>query len=485
MEQALPPPLGPLYWGIMDISKRPGGGNGRHVTLPVSGTTEASVKPLKRSRWSKFTAKLVATSWRQRVLLGVGSLIVATGLFFAVKVALAARKVIAHNNTGGAVALSGKVTPSTLKGEGDGRINILLLGIGGKGWDGPYLSDTMMVVSIDPQTKKVAMLSVPRDLYVKIPGYGWSKINAADAIGEEQGAGDGPPLSEEVVQNILGIPIQYYARVDFSGFKQAINTVGGIDLNVPTPLYDPYYPGGTVNFKAGFQHMNATQALEYARSRKTTSDFDRAARQQQILLALKSKALTLNTLINPAKLAGLIDAFGDSFRTDLQISDMKQLYTIAQGINSSDVTTKVLDTSPGGLLVVGNIPGAGSIEVPATGLGNYTAIQAYARSIFTDSYITSENATIEVQNGTLQSGLATSVGTLLKSYNYNVTSITTAAQQNHAQTVIYDYTGGKKPYTINYLENRFNVKAQKAVRGPSDPDIRIIIGSDYKPPSSN
>lgn len=471
----------------MDISRRPSRGSARHVTHPVAGAPPAPVpEPSRPGRWHRIKAKVQATSWRQRALLGGGALIVATGLFFAIKVVLATRKVIAHNTTGGAPALAGKLNLSTLKGEGDGRINILLLGIGGKGWDGPYLSDTMMVVSIDPNTKKVAMLSVPRDLYVKIPNYGWSKINAADAIGEQAGAGKGPLLSRTVIQNVLGIPIHYYARVDFSGFKQAINTVGGVDINVPKSLYDPYYPGGTLNIKAGYQHMNGTTALQYARSRKTTSDFDRAARQQQILLALKTKALTVSTIVNPAKLAGLIDAFGESIRTDLQIGDLKQLYTMGQGITTNDVTTKVLDTSPGGLLVVGNIPGAGSIEVPAAGLGNYTAIQAFARSIFTDSYITSENATIEVQNGTLQAGLATSVASLLKSYNYNVVSVTSAAQQNHTTTVIYDYSGGKKPYTVNYLANRFNVKATKVTRGPSDPDIRIIVGANYKTaPSSN
>lgn len=459
---------------------------GRKVTLPVSDSAATPAPAPKRGRFVKITTKLQATSWRQRILLGVGALVVSTGLFFGIKVALATRHIIAKSN-GGAPALNGNLDLTQLKGEGDGRINILLLGIGGKGWDGPYLSDTIMVASIDPRTKEVALLSIPRDLYVNITGTRtWSKINAADAFGEENKAGGGPILAEKTVESILGIPIHYYVRVDFSGFKKAVDTVGGVDINVQKALYDPYYPGTTVNFKPGLQHMNGNLALQYARSRKTTSDFDRAARQQQILVALKQKAFSINTIANPAKLSGLIDAFGDSVRTDMQLSEMKKLMTIIQGIDSSKISSKVLDTSPGGLLMDGSgkIPGAGSIELPAAGIGNYGAIQAYAHSIFADSYIKDENATIDIQNGTVQSGLATSVSTLLKSYNYNVVTVTTAAQQNYAHTVIYDYTGGKKPYTINYLENRFGVKSQKMTRGPSDPDIRIIVGADYKAPRS-
>lgn len=472
----------------MDIFRRARKDNGRQVTRPVSDQSDqVEAKPANLSRRRLTLNKLIATSWRQRAILGVGALVVAIGLFFGIKIALAAHHIIAKSK-GGAPALNGNLGLTQLKGEGDGRINILVLGIGGKGWDGPYLSDTMMVVSIDPRTKDVAMLSIPRDLYVKIPNYGWSKINAADAVGEQRKTGSGPDLSQTVVQNILGIPIHYYVRVDFAGFKQAVDTVGGVNINVDKALYDPYYPGTVVNIKPGLQHMNGNLALEYARSRKTTSDFDRAARQQKVLVALKDKAFSLQTVSNPAKIAGLIDTFGDNVRTDMQISEMKKLESILQGVDSSKITSKVLDTgSPDSLLKDGSgtIPGAGSIEVPIAGLGNYTAIQAYAHSIFADSYIKGENATIEVQNGTLQSGLATTVGALLKTYNYNVISVVTAPQQNHAQTIIYDYTNGKKPYTINYLENRFGVKAQKAVRGPSDPDISIVVGASYKAPSTS
>src|SRR5664279_3282734 len=146
-----------------------------------------------------------------------------------------AGKHIIGKSSGGAPGLLGTVDLTKLKGEGDGRVNILVMGIGGAGHDGPNLSDTMMVMSLDPKTKDVAMLSIPRDLYVKIPGHGSGKINAANAYG-------GPALAEQVVENVIGVPIHYYAVMDFSGFKQAVDAVGGVDINVAAPLYDPEFP---------------------------------------------------------------------------------------------------------------------------------------------------------------------------------------------------------------------------------------------------
>jgi hypothetical protein len=141
---------------------------------------------------------------------------------------------------------------------------------------------------------------------------------------------------------------------------------------------------------------------------------------------------------------------------------------------------KVLDTTPDGLLTDGNIAGSGYVEVPRAGVGNFSEIQALAHSIFTDSYLKEENAAIEVQNGTKRSGLAATVGAILKTYNYNVTSMLTADNQNYPTTIIYDYTNGKKPYTVRYLENRFGVRAQKAAAPtPNAPDIRVILGADY------
>jgi len=299
------------------------------------------------------------------------------------------------------------------------------------------------------------------------------------------------------------VPIHYYAVVDFSGFKQAVDAVGGVDIDVDEAIYDPSYPcdDGTkyaglycpFSIKAGRQHMNGALALKYARSRHSTSDFDRAARQQKVLVALRQKALQLSTLTNPVKMTELIDAIGGHFKTDLQFNEIQKLAKIAKDVDTSRITQKVLDTKGDDSLLIdgsGRIEGAGSIELPRRGNFDYTDIQDFVKNIFADHYILDEKARVEVQNGSGKSGIAAQVVKSLKAAHYNV-SDPLNAPDHYAKTVIYDYTGGKKPYTINYLERRFGVKAQR-MPAPSPqtdanghtvspPEIRIILGSDYKP----
>ncbi len=434
--------------------------------------------------------------WWRKVFLALGVLVLLTLGWFGFKAVMAARNIIG-GSAGLAPGLANTVDLTKLKGEGAGRVNILFLGVGGAGHEGAYLSDTVIVISLDPKTKDVAMLSIPRDLYVKIPGRGYGKLNSANAAG-------GPQLAKSVVEKVIGVPIHYTAQLDFAGFKQAIDAVGGVDIDVKKALRDPKYPcdAGTkyankhcpINFKAGPQHMNGAQALQFARSRESTSDFDRAARQQQVMVALRQKALGASTLTNPVKLSGLIDAIGSHAKTDLKLSEIQKLAKIAKDVDTNKITNRVLDTGkPDSLLVDGTgvFAGAGSIELPKRGNFDYSDIHDYVKNIFVDHYITSENARIEIQNGSGITGLAGGVVTSLKAAHYNVL-VPTNADESYPKTVIYDYTNGKKPYTINYLEQRFGVKAQRtAAPSPSpvaspaaavttSPEIRIILGSDYK-----
>ncbi|HSX48291.1 MAG TPA: LCP family protein [Candidatus Nanoarchaeia archaeon] len=463
-------------------SRRPPQWAPQPVVPSGNPTTPAPVftytKPKKRFNFNK----------RQIALIG-GGLLATVGLFLVVKAVLASHKIITRNASGSAPALAGDVDPTKLKGEGDGRVNILVMGIGGAGHDGGNLSDTMVVVSIDPRTKDVAMLSLPRDLYVPIPGYGTTKINAANAYGEAyKYPGGGGALAKTTVSKVLDIPIHYYIRVDFGAFKQAVDSVGGVDINVAQSLYDPEYPCDNnqarecgFSLSAGQKHMDGTLALKYVRCRKGNcgNDFGRAARQQQVMLALREKALSLQTLSNPAKLSGLIDAIGDHVKTDLQPNEIKKLAEIARQINPNGIVNKVLDESSN--LVTTDMVDGASVVVPTAGIGNFTDIRAFVHGLFIDSYLKDESASVEVQNGTTRSGLANTVATLLKSYGYNVTKTATAPNQKYPATVIYDYTGGKKPYTIHYLETRFNAKAQKANPGPDDStDIKVIIGANYR-----
>lgn len=437
-------------------------------------------KPKKKKRW-----------WL-RILIVVLIIGLCVGGYFGYRTYRSLHKVITKNTGEVAEGLKTEnVAPEKLKGEGDGRVNILLLGVGDPGHSGEELSDTIIVVSFDPKTKDVAMLGIPRDLYVKIAGGGFSKINNAHAFGEQNHKGGGPELAKQTVSQVLGIPIHYYIRTDFTALKQAVDTVGGVDVNVTSDLVDPDYPCGRnegqvcgFSIMAGPQHFNGSAALKYVRCRKGDcgDDYGRAKRQQEILVALRQKAMKLDILTNPAKVLGLLDIVGDNVRTDLQITEIERLTQIARETDVSKITNKVLDNSTTNLVKNGQV-GDASVVIPAAGIGNYAAIQAFVRSIFVDGYIKQEAATVQVENGTAVPTKGKLVSDLLKSYNYNVIATVPADVTTHKTTQIIDTTGGKKPYTVQYLEKRFGVKATvvEPVAGtPAPADIRVIVGADYK-----
>jgi LCP family protein required for cell wall assembly len=466
------------------------------ASTTVSNPSEIMPAPVTRPTREK------RTHTRRRVILGIIALVIVALVAWFGYHALAALNSVIQKHAGKS-AFGSQLDLSSLRGEGSGRVNILVLGIGGAGHDGPNLSDTMMVWSIDPKTYDVAAISVPRDLYAKIPGYGYGKINAANAD-------SGPQLAEKVVSTILGVDINYYVVVDFSGFKQAIDAVGGVDITVPTALFDKQYPcdvgNGVCPYSqpAGTIHMSGSQALKYSRCRHNDpgigncgNDYGRAARQQQVVSALKSRALSAGTLTNPAKLTSLIDTVGSHVKTDLQLSDLKILAQLAGKIDTAKIVNKVLDDAPDSYLVGGTniVPAAGYIYVPKAGLYDYSDIHDFVKNIFFDRYITSENARVAVENGSGITGLAGRVVTSLTSAHYNVGPATNAVG-TFPHTLIYDYTNGKKPYTIKYLEQRFNVTAAKATQVPAvtptgspttgvnSPEIRIILGSDYQTSTS-
>ncbi len=429
--------------------------------------------------------KLKQGSWWKVATITLAIFVLIVGGILAYRVVAAIRNIIIQNLSGSAPALLGQIYPGKLKGEGDGRINILVLGIPGNGYLGPYLSDTNIVVSIDPRTKHVAMLSLPRDLYVEVPNFGYNKLNMAHSLGEtNQIEGGGPALSKQVISNILDLPIHYFVRVDFSGFKKIVDLLGGVEVEVKKDIVDWSFPddqGGTVFFqlKAGTYNMDGELALKYARSRYTTSDFDRASRQQQILVAIKNKALKMENLLNPNKISELTSILSKHVRTDLQIWEIERLIDFARQIDSGKVVSKVLDDSSDGLLY-GDYVGDMFVLKPRS--GDFREVAAFAHQIFIDSYIRDENARIIIENGTLRGGIATELSKFLKDYGYNIVAVKMASRTNYSETLIYDYTGGKKPYTISYLQKRLNAKVQKA-SGVHDFDIKIILGSNYTKPT--
>lgn len=406
---------------------------------------------------------------------------------------------------GSAAALKTDVDPSLLKGEGDGRINVLLLGRGGGNHDGPDLTDTMMLDSIDPINHTSTLISIPRDLWVDVPNQGAMKVNAAFETGEFKYLGKNNPGStnpnaiqagfdeaDQTVESVLGVTIHYNVLVDFHAFQQAVDTVGGVTVNVPSDLIDPTmaWENGhsPVLAKAGTDTFNGKQALNYVRSRETSSDFARAQRQRAVLLALKSKVESLGTLSNPFKINSLFKAFSNNVKTDLSLKDATRLYGIIQAIPDTKTNSVGLADAPNNYITTGNLAGQ-AIALPAAGLFNYKDIQAFVRSQLKDPYILKENARITILNGTPANGLAGTKANELKGYGYNVVSTGNAPNTNFTQTTLVDLTHGKDKYTKRYLEQRLGVRAittlpDNAIQ-TNGADFVIILGSDEAIPSQN
>jgi LCP family protein required for cell wall assembly len=348
-----------------------------------------------------------------------------------------------------------------IEGEQEDRINVLLMGIGGAGHEGAYLTDTIILASLKPSTNQVALISIPRDLAVEIPGYDWRKINNALAFGRDMNyPGGGENLTVKMVEDVTGLPIHYYGLVDFSGFEQVIDGLGGINIYVDRSFTDYEYPTlnygfQTISFKQGQQKMNGDQALKFVRSRHGTngegSDFARAQRQQKVLLALKDKILKFTTLINPTKISQAISTLGNHTKANMEIWEMLRLARLAQEVKGNQIITKVFDNSPEGPLKSEVGLNGAYLLVPKA--GDFSEIQYLAKNIFEEKQQKEENAKIIVQNGTSQAGLAEKIASQLESSDFNVVKYGNASNKNYNQTIIYDLTGGEKPQTLNSLKS--------------------------------
>jgi LCP family protein required for cell wall assembly len=274
--------------------------------------------------------------------------------------------------TAGSQAATEPTIEPTALPEWSGRdpINILLLGVDTRiGDTGPPRSDTIIIVHVDPVAKRVDMLSIPRDLLVDIPGYYATKINAAYPFGEldESIPGGGPTLVAQTIELNFQIPIHYFAEVDIAGMEKVVDTIGGVMIDVPGIVKDDQYPtensGFTrVRFTPGLQLMDGVTAVRYARTRHDGGDFSRQSRQQQVLLAIRERALATGLI---TKLPEIISEVGDSVRTDLLGDDpsLRKLYSLAslgQDIGSENIYTHSLlgfvsdEVIDGGYYLVGD-----------------------------------------------------------------------------------------------------------------------------------
>jgi LCP family protein required for cell wall assembly len=322
------------------------------------------------------------------------------------------------------------------------------------------------------------------------------RINTAHVYGDLYNyPGGGPALAKKTVQYNLGVPVHYYVRIDFKGFEKVVDALGGVNINVDKDIRDDEFPDGnygtiSIFIPAGLQHMDGKTALQFVRTRHADSDFGRTRRQLQFLVAMSDQALKLNIL---PKVPSLIAQFRDSVKTDLSANEIISLARLASQIESDHIVTRSIDetmvtpwvTPQGGSVL---IPKRDEIkklidemfmpvDQPATVQPTATALPA-ARPGNDQAALRSENARIEILNGTNTKGLATRARNYLNSIGYNVVTVGDAGRYDYRDTVIVYYT--EKKVTQAALAKMFNVRPENIRAAPStrtDVDIRVILGS--------
>lgn len=413
------------------------------------------------------------------------------------------------------------------------RVNILALGYGGKENDAPYLTDSIMVISVDPVGKRIFQASIPRDLWVHIDAWPtdrglMEKINAAFAVPrqtnlyapgalkpEYQGR-DGPGhLAEATVGRLTGLTFDKYVAVDFSAFREVVNALGGIQVHMDGPLDDCHYPdyhngymnhgvplgyrcppGAGIHFAAGDYVVNGEQALELSRSRdaiepEQASDFGRAKRQQMIISAIKRKAASVSAL---TKAPQLMDALQNNFLTDMELTDIKALYDF--GSKLSDSATEhfaITDQDLG----VGFLPyqrgscGPADAYVLCPMDGSYRMWQAIFARAFVDPQALAERAPVQLVNASVSvRGMESRVTSVLRPLGFQLSDGVPHASV--PRSVIYDYSGGRYPQTAAWLADFFGAHVEvvptptPGVRASPVPSagqktdgLVVFMGSDF------
>ena len=475
------------------------------VGMTLSGYTSDNSKSGRKSqsvdvissRWQRFKKKITL----KKAILFVTLLIIILGAWYGGKIVYDIHKLFGGN-------IFGLFSSTKLKGEDSGRVNILLAGNSSDdyGHGGAQLTDSIMIVSIDTKNNNAFMLSIPRDLWIHTDTNGWQKINDAYVDGETNkfSAPDYPNGGmgelEQILSEKLGISINYYALINYAAIRDAVNAVGGIDLNIqsqdPRGLYDPSkdYAAHTVLVKLtnGMHHLTGEQALDLARARGDAygsygfpaSDFDRTQHQRQMLLALKSKAATIDVLANPAKVSSLVGAFSSNVVTDFSTSEIHRLYDITKPIPNSKIQSIGLTSANGKNLLMSYNGGGQSALAPALGLNNYSDIQAFIRQETSNNPVVKESASIVLLNGTNTFGLANTVKNRLAGKNFDISKIGNAQTSSQVTTSIIDVSSAKKPATKAALAKQFgnNFTTVNPYAGYYAADFIVVLGTDQVHP---
>ena len=379
--------------------------------------------------------------------------------------------------------------------DGTSRVTILVMGLDysdwrkqTEGWTDASRTDSMILLTIDPLSKTAGMLSIPRDMWVNIPdGYGYYKINQAYYFGElNKRPGGGPGLAIDTVQKFIGVPINYYAQVDFAAFEKFIDDLGGIEVDVPNDITVGVMFQPEVTLKAGKQLLSGPVALGYARQRYTDGgDFDRGGRQQQVIMAIRDRILQLNLGTLIGKAPDLYAQLSSGIKTNLTLDQVIQLAYLASQIPAGNIKKAVIGpnevsfaTSPDGLSILVPYPDRIRLlrdQIFSTG----GPVGPAAVGQDPKALAVSENARISVLNGSGVGGLAAKTSSYLKDQGLNITSEGNADQVYSNSTIIL-YSG--KPFTTTYLATMMNVTNAHILNQyapDAQTDIAVIVVKDW------
>lgn len=378
-----------------------------------------------------------------------------------------------------------------LVGEDLGQINILLLGIGGEGHDGPYLSDTMMLAQIRPDIGQVALVSIPRDYWTTFANNAQGKVNQAfsDGYTKNKDWNEGGRYARLAVENITGLQVPYFAVLDFSGFEKAINQVGGVNIQVERTFTDYSYPDNKngylppLTFTQGLEQMDGTRALQFARSRHAAgvegSDFARSQRQKKIIDAFKQKVTSLNLITNVGTINSLLGTFADHFHTNVSPSELLHVYNLIKDEDPSTFITLNLDPTTSLICpVIREDTGAYTLA-PCPGKSS-TDVQNFFKNIFTFGKISEEKSVIWLSTSTGDKTEYEKVSNKLKEVGLTVWELS-YKEEGLSQSVFYQVN--KKPATAEFIKNSLGAR-EVSLPPPgvktdkNNVDIIIILGEN-------
>ena len=389
--------------------------------------------------------------------------------------------------------------------DGTERVTILFMGLDFRDWmldEGPPRTDTMVLFTIDPITKTAGMLSIPRDLWVEIPDFEFNRINTAYFLGETYKVpGGGPALAMQTVENLLGVPIQYYAVLEFSTFERMIDEIGGIDVLVKQRV--KISPIGRLSLWLDEKpyHFDGAEALAYARARKTEGgDFDRAERQQQVALAIRDRLVGFDMIpVLIAKAPVLYQEFRTGVRTNLfdpnappgqlldQIQQLISLGLLAMDIDPTTIKKGVI--GPPDMVTFSILPTGADVLKPVPDQIRilrdeiFTTTSALGPSIDLGDPLDAarlEGASLGIYNGAGIEGLAGRTAQFFEDNGLNVVDVGNAERLDYLRTLVIDYTGN--PYMRQFLQELGNISESQIlsqINPESEVDIAIILGVDW------